>query len=72
MAFNHKKIIQNGGIMLYYVIEKLKSIKFSQSAEWLLTLLYLVVAVVLVVYTINPTWITGVYTNATHFLVCNY
>ena len=49
MAFNHKKIIQNGGIMLYYAIEKLKSIKFSQSAEWLLTLLYLVVAVVLVV-----------------------
>ena len=35
--------------MLYYAIEKLKSIKFSQSAEWLLTLLYLVVAVVLVV-----------------------
>lgn len=57
-----------GGIMLYYAIEKLKSIKFSQSAEWLLTLLYLVVAVVLVVYTINPTWITGAYTitnNAT-------
>ena len=49
MAFNHKKIIQNGGIMLYYAIEKLKSIKFSQSSEWLLTLLYLVVAVVLVV-----------------------
>ena len=42
--------------MLYYAIEKLKSIKFSQSSEWLLTLLYLVVAVVLVVQTINPTW----------------
>jgi len=50
-----------GGILLYYAIEKLKQHTFKKSEKVLLTLLYLIVATLLVIYTINPTIINGSY-----------
>lgn len=57
-----------GGVLLYYAIEKLKTLKYGTLSKVLLTLLYLAVAVTLVVYTINPTFISGSY-NITNNVV---
>lgn len=50
-----------GGMLLYYGIEKLKAHNFTNAQKVWLTLLYAVVAVLLTVYTINPTLISGTY-----------
>lgn len=50
-----------GGILLYYAIEKLKTLKYGTTQKVLLTLLYAAVATLLVIYTINPTFISGAY-----------
>ena len=50
-----------GGILLYYGIEKLRQHKFTAGQRMWLTLLYAAVAVVLTIYTINPTIISGAY-----------
>lgn len=45
-----------GGILIYFAVKKLREKKFSGFQKALLTILYLVSAVTLVVYTINPEW----------------
>ena len=50
-----------GGILLYYGIEKLKKHKFTITEKALLTILYGIVAVTLVIYTVNPTIVSGAY-----------
>ena len=44
-----------GGILLYFAVRKLREKKFSSFQKVLLSIFYLVCAVLLVVYTINPT-----------------
>lgn len=44
-----------GGVLLCYAVEKLKTLKYNVVSKVLLTILYLAVAVVLVIYTLNPT-----------------
>ena len=44
-----------GGILLYFAVKKLREKNFSSVQKVLLSILYLVCATVLVVYTINPT-----------------
>ena len=50
-----------GGIILYYALEKLKNLKYNMFTKIVLTLVYLAVATILVVYTINPTLIAAPY-----------
>ncbi len=50
-----------GGVLIYYAVEKLKTLKFNTFTKIMLTILYIFVATVLVIYTINPTWISGPY-----------
>lgn len=45
-----------GGVILYYAIEKLKTLKYNVATKVILTLVYALVATLLVLYTINPTW----------------
>lgn len=50
-----------GGILLYYAIEGLRKHKFTEAQKVLLTILYLAVAGLLVVYTIKPELVAGTY-----------
>lgn len=50
-----------GGVILYYVIDYLKKKNFGVGAKVALTILYVVVATVLVVYTVNPMLVAGEY-----------
>ncbi len=57
-----------GGILLYYAIQKLKEHNYTKAEKVCLTVLYIAVAALLTVYTINPTFVSGTYTitnNAT-------
>ena len=45
-----------GGVLLYYAVEKLKTLKYNVFTKVCLTIVYLAVATILVAYTINPTW----------------
>lgn len=48
-----------GGVLIYYAIEKLKKLNYNVAAKVFLTILYLVVAVLVVMFTINPDWLAG-------------
>ena len=50
-----------GGVILYYAVEKLKKLNYGVTAKVFLTILYLVVAVLVVMFTINPNWLAGAY-----------
>ena len=50
-----------GGVLIYYAVEKLRTLKFNTFTKFVLSILYLVVASILVIYTINPTIISGKY-----------
>ena len=56
-----------GGVLIYYAVNKLKTLNFSVTAKLCLTILYAVVATLLVVYTINPDVMNNTYniTNTT-------
>ena len=57
-----------GGVLLYYAVEKLKTLKYNVATKVCLTILYALVATLLVIYTINPTVIDGAY-NITNNVV---
>ena len=50
-----------GGVLIYYAVEKLRKLKFNTATKLILSIVYLVVASILVIYTINPTIIDGAY-----------
>ena len=50
-----------GGVILYYAVEKLKTLKYNVFTKVVLTIIYAVVAALLVVYTINPTAFEAAY-----------
>ena len=50
-----------GGVLIYYAVEKLKKLKYNVTAKVFLTILYLIVAVLIVMFTIQPEWLAGEY-----------
>lgn len=60
-----------GGILLYFLVRKLREKKFSSFQKVLLSIFYLVCAVLLVVYTINPTLLGDIsFDRMTVHLLC--
>lgn len=48
-----------GGVLIYYAVEKLKKLNYKVASKVFLTILYLVVAVLIVMFTIQPEWLAG-------------
>ncbi len=49
------------GILIYYAVQKLKTINWTVTKRTILTVVFTVALVALVLYTINPTWLSGAY-----------
>ncbi len=48
-----------GGVLIYYAVEKLKKLNYNVGSKIFLTILYLLVAVLVVMFTIQPDWLAG-------------
>ncbi len=50
-----------GGVIIYYAVEKLKKLNYNIATKVILTIVYLAVAVLIVMFTIQPEWLAGEY-----------
>lgn len=50
-----------GGVIIYYAVEKLKKLNYNIASKVILTIVYLAVAVLIVMFTIQPDWLAGEY-----------
>lgn len=50
-----------GGVIIYYAVEKLKKLNYNIATKVILTIVYLAVAVLIVMFTIQPDWLAGEY-----------
>lgn len=57
-----------GGVLIYYLVERLKKVKFSSVGKTALTVLYLFVAIFLVWYTVYPDTVLHLERWTVHFL----
>ena len=48
-----------GGVIIYYAVEKLKKLNYNIATKVILTIVYLAVAVLIVMFTIQPEWLAG-------------
>ena len=48
-----------GGVIIYYAVEKLKKLNYNIATKVMLTIVYLAVAVLIVMFTIQPEWLAG-------------
>ena len=48
-----------GGVIIYYAVEKLKKLNYNIATKVILTIVYLAVAVLIVMFTIQPDWLAG-------------
>ncbi len=60
-----------GGVLIYYAVEKLKKLNYNVTSKVFLTILYLLVAVLVVMFTIQPDWLAGEYSINNSDVVVN-